>query len=201
MNAVSVEGAAALSERSILRRIGVPASGGEVLLLPWAAGRAVREDRWVRDVSVKRDFRGGVSIRVAEKKPFCLLAAPDGTFFYVDEAGARLGRAPVAAYGMDFPVLRAPGGFVADGVLALGLSASSRDAPGWGDISEVVSDGDGVEIFTRGGVRIELGADLRAEWERLEKITRNLHALGLRAKYINLRRSGVGIVGLEGNRR
>ncbi len=198
VGAVSVEGAKAVSEADILKRIGFPASGGKVLLFPGAVSGAVGKDRWVKTVSVKRDFRGKISIKLEEKTPFCLLADPDGKMFYVDSSGETLGRAPVPAYGMDFPVLRSPAGFVADGAFVLGLSVSARSAPGWDDISEVVvSSGDGVEIFTRSGARVELGADLRAEWERLEKITRNLYALGLNAKYINLRRSGVGIVGLK----
>lgn len=198
---VSVEGAKAVSERSVLKRLGL-APGGKVLLLPGAATKAVERDLWVKKVSVRRDFRGGIAIKLEEKTPFCLFAAPDGVLFYIDSHGDFLGRAPVSAHGMDFPVIRSPVRFIGEGVLALGLSASAKAAPGWEDISEVVvSGGDGVEIFTRKGARIELGADLRAGWERLEKITRGLYALGLKAKYINLRLGGVGILGLKEGRK
>jgi len=194
---VSVDGAKAVSERSVLKRLGL-ASDGKVLLLPGAVTRALEKDLWIKKVSVRRDFRGGISIRLEEKTPFCMFAAPDGVLFYIDSYGDLLGRAPVSAYGMDFPVIRSPVRFIGEGVLALGLSASAKAAPGWEDISEVVvSGGDGVEIFTRQGARIELGADFRSGWERLEKITRSLYALGLKAEYINLRLGGVGILGLK----
>lgn len=198
---VSVEGAKAVSERSVLKRLGL-APDGKTLLLPGAAARALEQELWVKKVSVKRDFRGGISITLEEKVPFCMFAAPDGVLFYIDSHGGFLGRAPVSAYGMDFPVIRSPVRFIGEGVLALGLSASAKEAPGWEDISEVVvSGGDGVEIFTRQGGRIELGVDLRAGWERLEKITRSLYASGLRAEYINLRLGGVGILGLKEGRK
>ncbi len=196
VNTVSVEGIDAVSERRVLKRMGFPSPGGEIFIFPGAARKAVEKDPWVKSVSVKRDYRGGISIRVREKKPFCLLAE-EGELFYIDSSGAVLGRAPVSAYGMNFPVLRSSARFITDGMRAFELSAYSRNAPGWDSISEVVSDGDGVEVFTRDGVRIELGADLTAQWKKLEKITRSLHAMGMKAKYINLRRDGVGIVGFK----
>ncbi|QMU55637.1 MAG: FtsQ-type POTRA domain-containing protein [Candidatus Mycalebacterium zealandia] len=190
----SVEGARAVSEENILRTAGLY-SGEKVLLLPGAVNRALKSEPWVETVSMTRDFRGGAVIKIKEKKPFCLLAMPNGTFFYIDESGVPLGSAPAGLHGMDFPVVRAQPAFVSEALAALNLSSSAVSAPGWDDISEVVVLGEsGVEIFTRPGQRIDLGADLKAHWEKLERITSNLRARGLSPKYINLRRKGVGIV-------
>ncbi|WP_462137122.1 cell division protein FtsQ/DivIB [Candidatus Mycalebacterium sp.] len=190
----SVEGAIAVSGENILRTAGVY-SGEKVLLLPGAVNRALKSEPWVETVSVRRDFRGGAVITIKEKKPFCLLAMPNGTFFYIDGSGGPLGPAPAGGHGMDFPVVRARPGFVSEALAVLNLSSSAVSAPGWDDISEVVVSGaGGAEVFTRPGQRIDLGADLRADWEKLERITHNLQARGLSPKYVNLRRKGVGIV-------
>lgn len=194
ISAVSVEGARSVSEENILRTVGVY-SGEKVLLLPGAVNRALKSEPWVETVSVRRDFRGGVVIEAREKEPFCLLAMTDGTFFYIDGSGNPLGPAPAGGHGMDFPVVSARSGFVPEALAVLNLSSSAVSAPGWDDISEVVvSRADGVEIFTRAGQRMELGADLKAQWDKLERITRSLRTRGLSPKYVNLRRKGVGIV-------
>ncbi len=170
----------------------------EVFLFPGAVSGSLEKDPWISEVSVERDFKGGVSIKIDEKKPFCLFAKRNGKFFYVNDSGEILGPAPVAPYGMNFPVLSASPGFVREGVLALNSSRSALSAPGWEDISEiVVRDGEGFEIFTRTGEKIELGAELEAQWEKLERIMRALSARGLEAKYINLRKDGVGIINLR----
>ena len=191
---VFVEGARSVSEENILRTVGFY-SGEKVLLLPGAVKRALKSEPWMEKVSVKRDFRGGVVVKIVEKKPFCLLAVTDGTFFYIDGLGSRLGPAPEGGHGMDFPVVRAQPAFVPEALAALRLSSSAVSAPGWEDISEIVVSGSGgVEIFTRRGRRIDLGTDLKAQWEKLERIIASFEARGLNPKYVNLRRRGVGIV-------
>jgi len=182
-----------------LKRIGkISLSDKGVFLLPGAVEKSLSRDRRISKVSVNRDFRGGLSVKIDEKKPFCLFAKPDGTLFYIDDGGEVIGPAPVVPYGMNFPVLSASPGFVRQGVLALNFSHSALSAPSWDDISEVVvRDGEGFEIFTRGGARIEIGTNLKAQWEKLEKMTRDLNARGLEAKYINLRNEGVGIINLR----
>lgn len=198
---VRVEGAAAVSERDVVKRIGMAPGGAGVLLLPGAASRSLKKDRWIKNVSVKRDFRGGAVITIEEKKPFCLSVTSDGRLRYLDSDGGDLGPAPVAAHGTDYPVVRAPAGFESEGTRVLTLSSSARSAPRWDDISEVaVLGGDGFEIFTRRGLKVELpGSDLDGQWEKLEKISRNLYEIGLKAAYINLRRDGVGFVRPGGN--
>lgn len=199
---VKVEGTAAVSGRDVMRRIGMaPESGGKVFLFPGSVSRSLKKDRWIKSVSVDRDFRGGAVITIEEKKPFCLSVSPDGRLRYLDSDGGDLGPAPVAAHGTDYPVVRAPAGFEREGAKVLNLAASARSAPRWDDISEVaVLGGDGFEIFTRRGLKVELsGSDLAGQWEKLEKISRNLYEIGMRAKYINLRRDGVGFVRPDGN--
>lgn len=198
---VRVEGAAAVSKRDVVKRIGMAPGGAGVLLFPGAVSRSLRKDRWIQNVSVKRDFRGGAVITIEEKKPFCLSVGPDGRLRYLDSDGGDLGPAPVAAHGTDYPVVRAPAGFESEGTRVLALSSSARSAPRWDDISEVaVLGGDGFEIFTRRGLKVELpGSDLDGQWEKLEKISRNLYEIGLKAAYINLRRDGVGFVRPGGN--
>ncbi len=199
IDTVSIDGALAVSKISVLKRIGIPAAGGKTWLLPGVAG-VLREDRWIDDVSVHRDFKGGIVIKVKEKKPFCLFVSQGGNLFYVDSSGGVLGPAPVASYGMDFPILRAPTELIADGLLALDLSLSAASTLSWKDISEVVVSHDSFEIFTRKGARMDLdGKDLKGQWRKLEKINHSLYALGFKAKYINLRRQGVGIIGLKEN--
>ena len=198
---LKVRGTVAVSEREIIKRAGMPPGGGKFFLLPGVAERAVKKDPWIKSVSVKRDFRGGAVITVSEKKPFCLSVSADGGLRYLDSDGSDLGPAPVADRGTDYPVVRAPEGFAREGTRALEISASSRSAPRWDDISEVVVlGGDGFEIFTRRGMKVDLpGGDIAAHWEKLEKISRNLYENGIRATYINLRREGVGFVRPGGN--
>lgn len=194
---VTVEGTAAVSERDVMRRIGMPPGARTgILLFPGSVSRALKKEPWIRSVSVKRDFRGGAVITVEEKKPFCLSVAPDGGLRYLDSDGGGLGPAPVAAHGTDYPVVRAPAGFEREGTRALKISSQSRAAPRWDDISEVaVLGGDGFEIFTRRGLKVELpGGDIGEQWEKLEKISRGLYEIGMRPTYINLRRDGVGFV-------
>lgn len=197
---ISVEGTAAVSNDRVLKRIGMGSyDGASVFLLPGAARRALLKDPWIKDVRVKRNLRGSAVIRIEEMEPFCLLATLDGTLRYVDSSGREMGLAPVVGHGMDYPVISAPEGFVREGMRVLNLSASSRYAPRWDDISEVVvlADG-GFEVFTNRGLITELGADIEAQWKKFEKISRNLHEKSLKPKYINLRRAGVGIVRLTG---
>lgn len=199
IDTVVIEGANAVSRQSVLKRIGMPHEGGTFLLMPGSVSGALEKAPWIKEASARRNFSGKVAISIKEKIPFCLYAADDGKLYYLDDSGARLGAAPAGNYGMDYPVLRSPMGFVSGGIEVLKLSLSSVAAPGWDDISEVSVPGEeGVDIFTRQGAVIEMGADLKGLWEKLEKITRNLYASGRKAKYINLRREGVGILRLNG---
>ncbi len=162
---ITIRGCKELTEKDILSLAAIKPYQNILVVNVEEAGRRIRTNPWVRNVSVGREFPDRVVIEVKERTPVALLKK-DMAFFLMDLEGVTFKKLEMGDE-LDLPILT---GFYSGGrtdMQLLGKSldllsylAKAPDFPNIKTVSEIHGNERlGISIFTNSGLCLMLGFD------------------------------------------
>jgi cell division protein FtsQ len=186
-----VKGCQELTEKEILTLASVRAPSNILTINRDAIARRIRENPWVREVFVGREFPGRLVIIVRERKAVALIEKDDG-FFLADSEGTAFKKLETGEES-DLPVLT---GCVRRGILDEALVKKSlfllndlaliKDDLQIGKVSEIHGDETfGLSLFTDAGLCLQLGFDgYENKLKRLTPVMADLDRKNLKAGFL-----------------
>lgn len=158
---IEVKGCERLTEKEIVAATGIPQVQNLLALDTHAVAQSLKNNPWVKEVSVTRNFPASLSIEIREKKPVAL-AKRSNELFFVDAEGSLIKKIE-SADDAELPVLT---GFsenaelVRKSIELLNFFAAQTEFPQAKDIAEINGDEvQGLSVFLDNGLCLQLGLD------------------------------------------
>jgi cell division protein FtsQ len=160
-----VKGCQELTEKEILALAAVRSSANLLTINREAVARRIRNNPWVQEVFVGREFPGRLVIVVRERRAVALLQKDNGLYL-IDRGGIPFKRLETGEES-DLPVLTGciRGGSLNEALVKTSLSllgdlSGIKDGPAIGKISEIHGNETfGFSLFTDTGLCLQLGFD------------------------------------------
>lgn len=194
---IIIKGNEKIESTEIIKRSGIRAGITSMFFFESDAIDKIKENLWAKDVKIKKDFPGKVTIEVTETDAFCIIMDKSGKPYYLNENGDKLGPA-VLKEGLDFPIILSDGIYndlLDQAIEILNLSKSSS-VLNWKEISEVnISQEHGLKLITVDKRLIEFGiGNIARKWYKVEKIITHARTNNLSEDYINISSENLGVV-------
>jgi cell division protein FtsQ len=190
---ITIRGCKELTEKDILALAGIKPSLNILVVDVEAAGRRIKTNPWVKDVSVGRELPDRVVIEVRERTPVALLKK-DAGFYLMDIEGVTFKKLEMGDE-IDLPILT---GFYSGGKTdrpllekSLGLLQYLAKAQGFPELKMVSeihgNDRLGISVFTNNGLCLFLGFDnFDNKFKRLPMIMADLDRRNQKSDFMQI---------------
>lgn len=192
MRSLTVRGNVHLSARQVAGIAGLSGSTNVVWLSPAAVQGRLEADPWVRSANVSRSLPSSITVAISERSVAATVT--DGRRAFLLSADGVLLAAASPSELSRFPVIQASAGQPLNvGARLASGSAALRVVAGFGtilrrDVAAVILGPGGVELRTRGGVRVRYGdaSDPAAKARALEALLVWARSHGVRPEYVDV---------------
>lgn len=195
---IIISGNSRVDSEEIIKRAGFIVGVTSMFFLESDSIQKIKENKWIENVIITKEYPGKVIINIEENDPFCILKTNDEIHYYMNKEGKKLGTLDVKQ-GLDFPIIFSDGIINSDlidqAIKILNLSKSSS-VLNWKEISEItVNPESGIKLITVDRRLIEFGSgNITNKWYKVEKIITHARTKNLSEDYINISSESLGVV-------
>lgn len=158
---IEVKGCERLTEKDVIAVAGIGPAQNLLALRTDAIAARIKNNPWVKDINITRNFPHAVAVSITEKKPVAL-AQRMSELYFIDAEGSVIKKLDNGE-DTDLPVLTGfseNAGLVRKSIELLNFFAAETEYPQAKDIAEINGDDvQGLSIFLDNGLCLQLGLD------------------------------------------